>query len=1181
MHLSSLLLSLTLAVLGGAKHVLGKAVFAHFMVSNAANYTVEDWEHDIQLAKDAHIDAFALNMAYNEGTDSVSIARAFVAAESKNFKLFFSFDYAGRGPWPRAAVMSTILNYKDRSAHFRHSGQPFASTFEGPEQAKDWIDIKQVTGCFFVPDWSSVGAKAAMSLAGGVADGLFSWAAWPWGSQNMDTYVDASYLQYLNGKPYMMPISPWFYTNLPQWKKNWMWRGDNLWFDRWQEVMYVQPDWVQIISWNDYGESHYIGPIRNNALAAMRSAPFDYVSNMPHDGWRAWLPYVSDMYRYNITLFDKEGVTFWYRPNPRSACDSGGTTGNTASQLQLEFPASEVAADAVFYTAQLASTGATVTVSIGGVSTVGTWSDTPDGGSGLYHGNVSFSGRTGPVQITLSRGGKILASATGTPISSACSLVNWNAWVGNAMSPVTTVSIPWLQKDKVCIRGTGANDFAGMCAFSCSYGYCPIGACVCLAMGTERKKPPYTGVVAFPVAGRSADYSGLCSFNCNLGKIGDKGCPSDICGTAEAPLAIPTVSPFLPFTCTGGQGPPGWEGLCSYACNFGFCPSNICTCTQTGALNVPPPKIRDTVGSSLNPKINDWGLCDFACPRGYCPEGSCNQRPASGGGAAAPIAPDIWTNPDPTPLVGCSPPCNLILPPYTLPTPTAISCHPLTTTFVGRWASNSAPATTVTTITFPVITTTRIPVFNINITQAAVNNVVFTVTPSIFCIAPITVGPPPGVTVPSWSSSLITYSITSTPTPSTIPWPPITSTFKTKVSFTSTSSVMPTCTSGCGDECIRNCNDCDVNCSCMDCCKDCNHDDHGSDNDDDDNNNNNNNDNDNCIGWFCPPSSGPPPGPPPPPGGGAGGDSDDDPSCTSRSAVVHTTVHCRLYSTSGKLTFETTCTSTESSTTSGCSMRPTRTTTYTSSNCPRLAGYTPPWSDYTGAVPTPGGPGWNVYTYPMQTYSTMAPSTPAPTRTPTPNPNVKPLTRGPINCFNEKDFPGHGDIQSGDQDRLSSDFSNLRRDMGDDDSIGPGDAPIRFRGTDSKGVNYDFRVEWVAGCVTTVGRQSFGFPLGLQQSLITAYLLVRENYTKCNNGGVGGTCQAGCLLYTFEGARGGDGGNCAGFDCRQCGSAFSSPQCQSCCRGFRMAVAGTPSVAGNHSHYVAGENGGIVIDDLK
>ncbi|KAK4170879.1 glycoside hydrolase [Triangularia setosa] len=132
-------------------------------------------------------------MAYNEGIDSISIDRASVAAESKNLKLFFSFDYAGRGRWPRAAVISTTLNYKDRSAHFRYNGQPFASTFE-------------VTGCFFVLDWSFVGAKAAMSLADGVADGLFSWAAWPWGPQNMDTYVDGSYLQYLYGKPYMMPV---------------------------------------------------------------------------------------------------------------------------------------------------------------------------------------------------------------------------------------------------------------------------------------------------------------------------------------------------------------------------------------------------------------------------------------------------------------------------------------------------------------------------------------------------------------------------------------------------------------------------------------------------------------------------------------------------------------------------------------------------------------------------------------------------------------------------------------------------------------------------------------------------------------------------------------------------------------------------------------------------------------
>lgn len=45
------------------------------------------------------------------------------------------------------------------------------------------------------------------------------------------------------GLPYMMPVSPWFYTNLPGFGgKNWVWRGDNLWYDRWSEILYNQPE---------------------------------------------------------------------------------------------------------------------------------------------------------------------------------------------------------------------------------------------------------------------------------------------------------------------------------------------------------------------------------------------------------------------------------------------------------------------------------------------------------------------------------------------------------------------------------------------------------------------------------------------------------------------------------------------------------------------------------------------------------------------------------------------------------------------------------------------------------------------------------------------------------------------------------------------------------------------------
>ncbi|KAK3317119.1 glycosyl hydrolase family 71-domain-containing protein [Cercophora scortea] len=982
-----LLLTLVLLIVTVIPFVRAKAVFAHFMVSNAANYSASDWEDDIRLAKDANITAFALNIAYNDSMNNISVGRAFAAAEDKGFQLFFSFDSAANGPWPQAEVISYIGDYAYWGSYYRYTGRPFVSTFEGPDQAEDWISIKKVTACFLVPDWSSYGAKAAMELAGGVADGLFSWAAWPWGPQNMDTYVDASYLQYLNGKPYMMPVSPWFYTNLPEFKKNWLWRGDNLWFDRWQEVLYVQPDWVEIISWNDYGESHYIGPVRQNALGALRSAPLNYVQDMPHDAWRTFLPYSISMYVQNMTYSTKEGIVFWYRPNPAASCGSGQTMGNTASQLQLEFPATEVMADAVFYSALLSSP-ARVSVSIGGVSQTGSWSDTPDGEIGLYHGNVSFNGRTGPVAVSLSRNGAVFATESGTPITTACTnnLVNWNAWVGSALSTQDVFAIPWLQKDKVCVRGSGANNFDGLCSFACGLGYCPLGACLCKAMGTQKKKPNYTNVEGYPIAGEDASYSGLCAFDCNLGY-----CPPNACGTVEVPLTVPTVSPFLPPTCISGTGTGNWEGLCRYACNYGMCPSQLCTCTATGVLNVPPPKLRDTVGFALGLGVNDWGLCGFACPRGYCPPSACDQKPANGGsGAPAFIDPAIWTNPAPTPVVGCPPPCVIVLPPYTLPTRTTLSCPPLTKTLTESWVIGTS-STTVTTLTFAPITTDQIPLFNINITLGAVDSATFTVTPSIFCVTAITVGLPPGVSTISGSSSL-TYYITSTP-PATTKWPEITSS-KTVVSFTSTSSATPTCTvsDGCGKVCTKSCSDCGRNgCSCMGCCYNCCSTCNGGGT-----TNTGEDDPRGCIGLACPTGTTPSEGDNGDGGDNSGGDPSTirTPSCSSSNTVTHTTVHCGLSAPPGSSTMETSCTSTESSPSVGCSLTATTTTTYTPSGCPKLPAYTPIWSIYTADLPKPGDPNWGGYLLSTGTYEESA-STTTTTTGPTAKPQPTPGADGP------------------------------------------------------------------------------------------------------------------------------------------------------------------------------------------
>jgi hypothetical protein len=79
------------------------------------------------------------------------------------------------------------------------------------------------------------------------------------------------------------------------------------------------------------------------------------------------------------------------------------------------------------------------------------------------------------------------------------------------------------------------------------------------------------------------------------------------------------------------------------------------------------------------------------------------------------------------------------------------------------------------------------------------------------------------------------------------------------------------------------------------------------------------------------------------------------------------------------------------------------------------------------------------------------------------------------------------------QDDFSNRFSEEDKEV---DTIGPNTQGVTLHGTDGHGINYDYSAEWVDGCVTTVPEQSFGFPIG-SPSLITAYLLVREDFTKC------------------------------------------------------------------------------------
>jgi hypothetical protein len=193
-----------------------KAVFAHVIVGNNGANTAVDWYNDIKAAASALIDGFALNVGDDSFTDT-QLSNAYNAAESygSNFKLFISFDYSAVPGYDPNKIISRINAHSGSPAQYNYTlGRPLASTFEGWQNAGDWANIKNQTNAFFIPDYSSQGPAGAVALPN--VDGLLSWDAWPAGPNNMDNSTDIQYLNALAGKPYMMPVSPWFYTNLPQ-----------------------------------------------------------------------------------------------------------------------------------------------------------------------------------------------------------------------------------------------------------------------------------------------------------------------------------------------------------------------------------------------------------------------------------------------------------------------------------------------------------------------------------------------------------------------------------------------------------------------------------------------------------------------------------------------------------------------------------------------------------------------------------------------------------------------------------------------------------------------------------------------------------------------------------------------------------------------------------------------------
>ncbi|KAJ7583371.1 glycoside hydrolase family 71 protein [Mycena floridula] len=445
----------------------GSLVFCHFMIGIMSNRgSPADYDGDMQRAKALGIDAFALNIGVDPYTDA-QLGYAYQSAANNNMKVFISFDFNWYHDTSDAsAVGAKVAQYGGLPAQLHVDGKVFASSFAG-----DQLNIAAVKAAangldlMIVPNWHpELGTNFAP------IDGALNWMGWDNDGNNkapkpgqLVTVADGDnrYLAALGSKYYLAPVSPWFSTHFgPEvpYSKNWVFPGDLLWYNRWWQILAMKPRFIEIVTWNDYGESHYVGPLSSSHTDDGASK---WVNDMPHGGWLDMaVPFIAAFHAGASTpdaFIQNELITYWYRVAPRDLnCDSTDTTMQPASNSSGNYfegrpDGYATLQDQVFVVAELKSPG---TIQVNSGDTVYTF-NAPAGASAFSANFV-----VGPQTFSLLRGGSTVMSETSLKqISNTCTcgLYNFNAYVG---------TVPAAPSDP--LRGPGFGNFANGLKVGCS-----------------------------------------------------------------------------------------------------------------------------------------------------------------------------------------------------------------------------------------------------------------------------------------------------------------------------------------------------------------------------------------------------------------------------------------------------------------------------------------------------------------------------------------------------------------------------------------------------------------------------------------------------------------------------------------------------------------------------------------